>query len=145
MFNFNKMPADARVWVYQSSRMLSPEEVDLVASASESFLNQWQAHGNDLRASFKVAYDRFLILTVDESAGQASGCSIDASVHLIKALEHLKNVSNESSFYESAIWYQALVYLRLGDEDNANSMLQEIINSSHHYKNEAARELLKNH
>lgn len=90
---FDKMPDQARVWVYQANRSLSPNEVAFVEQASQNFLNQWQAHGQDLKASFKVAYDQFLILTVDESFSQASGCSIDASVHLIKALEQKLGIS----------------------------------------------------
>ncbi|MEO1256773.1 MAG: hypothetical protein AAFY41_18065, partial [Bacteroidota bacterium] len=85
---FEEMPDHARLWIYQAERKLSDREVDFVKHNTVNFLNQWQAHGQDLKASFDVRFDQFLIISVDESFSQASGCSIDASVHLIKALEN---------------------------------------------------------
>jgi len=90
---FEQMPDNARLWIYQAERKLRPEELSLVEASSEAFLNQWQAHGQDLKASFSVQYDQFLVISVDESFSQASGCSIDASVHLIKALENELKIS----------------------------------------------------
>ncbi len=40
-----------------------------------------------------MAYNQFLILTADDSFNQVSGCSIDASVTFIKALESQLGVS----------------------------------------------------
>ena len=85
---FEEMPDHARLWIYQAERSLSDQEVEFVAKNTTHFLNQWQAHGQDLKASFDVRFNQFLIITVDEAFSQASGCSIDASVHLIKALEN---------------------------------------------------------
>ncbi|MEM6642323.1 MAG: hypothetical protein AAF616_05045 [Bacteroidota bacterium] len=90
---FHEMPGDARLWIYQSNRSLSPHEVAFVKQCTEEFIQRWQAHGQDLKASYKIEYDQFLIISVDESFSQASGCSIDSSVHLIKALEHELQVS----------------------------------------------------
>lgn len=87
------MPDNARLWIYQAERKLSDEEVKLVEANTEAFLTQWRAHGQDLKSSYAVEYNQFLIISVDESFSQASGCSIDASVHLIKALESALNVS----------------------------------------------------
>lgn len=90
---FQEMPDNARLWIYQAERKLSPEEVQLVIVNTEAFLKQWRAHGQDLKSSFSVEYDQFLVITVDESFSQASGCSIDASVHLIKGLEAALKIS----------------------------------------------------
>lgn len=90
---FEEMPDNARLWIYQAERNLSKEEVELVKANTEVFLKQWRAHGQDLKSSFTVEYDQFLIISVDESFSQASGCSIDASVHLIKALESALGIS----------------------------------------------------
>ncbi|MEQ9468795.1 MAG: hypothetical protein RLN88_15400 [Ekhidna sp.] len=90
---FEQMPDHARLWIYQAERKLTAQEVEFVEANTKTFLNQWQAHGNDLKASFSVEYDQFLIISVDESFSQASGCSIDASVHLIKALENELRIS----------------------------------------------------
>lgn len=90
---FEQMPENARLWIYQAERKLKPQELRFVEENTKIFLNQWQAHGQDLKASFSLEYDQFLIVSVDESFSQASGCSIDASVHLIKALENELGIS----------------------------------------------------
>jgi len=93
LIEFDKMPDHARLWIYQVSRSLNDEEITFVKKYTEQFLSQWQAHGQDLKAAFRVAYDQFLIISVDETFSQASGCSIDSSVHLIQALEKELSVS----------------------------------------------------
>ena len=90
---FNDMPDAARLWVYQMSRSLTTEEVLFVEQFTERFISNWQAHGNDLKGAFEIQYNQFLVVALDESYNQASGCSIDASVHLIQALEKELGVS----------------------------------------------------
>ena len=87
------MPEHSRLWIYQISRSLTEEEVAFVRKFTEQFLSQWQAHGQNLRSSYKMEHNQFLIISVDESFSQASGCSIDSSVHLIQALEKELEVS----------------------------------------------------
>ncbi|UXP33174.1 hypothetical protein N6H18_04295 [Reichenbachiella agarivorans] len=84
---FDDMPDSARVWIYQASKELDTQDIDLIQQAAEPFLNSWAAHGAALKSAFKVLHNKFLIITVDESFNQASGCSIDASVGLVKKLE----------------------------------------------------------
>ena len=87
LVDFNEMAASSRVWVYQAVRRFSEEEVDYISSKLSGFLSNWQAHGQDLRASFLIKYDQFIVIAVDEEANIATGCSIDASVHLLQQLE----------------------------------------------------------
>ena len=91
--SFDEMPDYARLWVYQAERKMSSQELEFVRANTSLFIDQWKAHGQDLRASFDIKHDQFLILSVDESQSEASGCSIDASVHLIKALEDELKIS----------------------------------------------------
>jgi len=81
------MPSDARVWVYQSNKVLSDAEVTDLKAEGEKFVSGWSAHGAALNASFDVLYNRFIVLAVDEKQALASGCSIDKSVHFIKSIE----------------------------------------------------------
>ncbi len=94
---FDQMPDHARLWIYQAERSLTDQEVELVRHGTIDFLNQWQAHGQELKASFELKFNQFLILAVDESFSQVSGCSIDASVHLIKSLENKLHLSFSTS------------------------------------------------
>ncbi|SMD34113.1 hypothetical protein SAMN04488029_1841 [Reichenbachiella faecimaris] len=84
---FDEMVDTSRVWIYQANRHLSSSDQALIDIRCNAFLQQWAAHGQSLKSSFQVIHDKFLIISVDESFNQASGCSIDASVALIKNLE----------------------------------------------------------
>lgn len=84
---FDQLPDSARVWIYQMDRALTASEREVVSSEIKKFCESWQVHGKNIPASFKLEYDHFLILAVDESQVSASGCSIDSSVHVLKALQ----------------------------------------------------------
>ncbi len=83
---FEKLPDSARIWIYQADRKLSADEQRKISIDLEVFTNQWTAHNQMLGASFCVLYDQFVIVAVNENVNQASGCSIDASVHQMKKL-----------------------------------------------------------
>ena len=84
---FEEMSPNSRVWIYQADRQLSNQEVSLIEDSSKQFLSEWAAHGNALKSSFSVFHDKFLVISVDENYNSASGCSIDASVGLVRKLE----------------------------------------------------------
>ncbi|MFT4848053.1 MAG: hypothetical protein ACI83B_000578 [Sediminicola sp.] len=87
LIEFKNLPDDARVWIYQSNRKLSEEEIEILKPRTAAFLEQWTAHGQDLEAAFEVRYNRFIILGLNQENASASGCSIDASVKYIQSLE----------------------------------------------------------
>lgn len=81
------MPKEARIWIYQSNRKLSEQEVADIHDILMQFVEQWAAHSTPLKASFEIKYERFIILAVDATYHAASGCSIDASVKMIQEIE----------------------------------------------------------
>jgi len=83
---FEKLPPHSRLWIYQANRPFSIDEETNVSDSLASFCSQWEAHGNPLQASFKIDYHQFVILAVDEKSAEASGCSIDGSVRVLKEL-----------------------------------------------------------
>ncbi|MEQ8304102.1 MAG: hypothetical protein RIB47_11980 [Cyclobacteriaceae bacterium] len=83
---FDQISDSSRVWVYQLDRVLSEEEVKIVHDTLRAFCDQWSAHGSPLVSSYAIEEDQFLILAVDENASNASGCSIDGSVRVLKDL-----------------------------------------------------------
>lgn len=89
---FNEMSDQARIWIYQADRQMSAEEQKLVAESLTSFCTSWTAHNKALSASFTIDYNHFVILAVDENDHQASGCSIDSSVHFITRLGNQLNI-----------------------------------------------------
>ena len=80
-------PDHARVWVYQSNRPFSPEEIESLNQQLSHFARQWVSHNQLLKASAQVVFDRFIVLMVDEGQVGAGGCSIDRSVAFLKNLQ----------------------------------------------------------
>jgi hypothetical protein len=86
--NYDLMPNDSRVWIYQSNREFNSDELVILRTKIQDFIAVWKRHGADLKASFVIKYNQFIVLLVDEKYNDVSGCSIDASVNLIKQLEN---------------------------------------------------------
>ena len=83
---------DSRIWIYQTNRTLTDQEVEFSKKHLDVFAEQWTSHNKSLLARGLVLYNRFLVIVLDERASSsASGCSIDSQVHFIKKLgEHLQ-------------------------------------------------------
>lgn len=89
---FETLPDSSRVWIYQSNRPFTEEELQEIKQKLENFLKQWTAHGSNLQASYDIKYRRFITIALDQQVHAATGCSIDASVSFIQQLEKEYNV-----------------------------------------------------
>lgn len=107
---FNELPADARVWIYPMSRSADTGEVSIIESKLFEFCKQWSAHGFPLKASFCVRHSHFVILALDEGAGDASGCAIDSSVRVFKYLQQQTGIDFMDRT-QSAFWVENQVVL----------------------------------
>jgi len=92
LVDFNTLPETARVWIYQANRSFNDEELEEVKASLDAFLTEWTAHGQNLKAGYDLKYRRFITIGLDQTVVGASGCSIDASVHFIQALEKKYNI-----------------------------------------------------
>lgn len=86
------LPADSRIWIYQSTRAFTPAEKTYLESTLANLCAEWVAHGNPIRSSFEIRYDHFIILYADENYNAASGCSIDSSVRVIKEISQTTGI-----------------------------------------------------
>ena len=93
LVEFNILPETSRVWIYQANRTFTEDELVEIGSELDAFIQNWTAHGNDLKSGYEIRYKRFLIIGLDQSSQSATGCSIDASVHFIQRLEQKYAVS----------------------------------------------------
>ncbi|CAM1349083.1 ABC transporter ATPase [Tenacibaculum crassostreae] len=84
---YKNLPQNSRVWVYQSDREFTQEEIEYISAKALLFIDNWTRHGDDLKGSFTIKYNQFLVLAVDENFNNVSGCSIDASVRFVQELE----------------------------------------------------------
>ena len=85
--HYKNLPNNSRVWIYQSDREFTDKEIEFISAKAEEFINQWTRHGDDLKGSFTIKYNQFLVLAVDESFNNVSGCSIDSSVRFVQGLQ----------------------------------------------------------
>ena len=84
---FDALPDNARIWIFGADKPLTGAVVDTMLAEVDSYLDQWKAHGFPLRAAREWRDDRFLIIGIDPTAEQASGCSIDG---LFRSLQQLQ-------------------------------------------------------
>ena len=85
--HYKNLPNNSRIWIYQSDREFTEKEIEFISDKAEDFINQWTRHGDDLKGSFTIKYSQFLVLAVDESFNNISGCSIDSSVRFVQQLQ----------------------------------------------------------
>lgn len=92
LVEFNTLPEESRVWIYQANRSFSEDELKDIQSRLDIFIENWTAHGSDLQSGYIIKYKRFIVLGLNQNLNAATGCSIDASVHFIQQLEKDYNV-----------------------------------------------------
>ncbi len=81
------MPLHSRLWIYQSIREFSENEITQLKTKAEDFISEWTSHGKTMSACIEIFHNRFIIVCVDEKTTSASGCGIDKSVKFIQQLE----------------------------------------------------------
>ncbi|UPL49144.1 hypothetical protein [Hymenobacter sublimis] len=84
---FDELPASARLWIYQANRPFTDAELTALQPALRQFAADWTSHGRTLAASADILHRQFLVIGLDEAVADASGCSIDASVHFVRGIE----------------------------------------------------------
>ena len=84
---FDELPEDARVWIFSAARRLTESERMRLLGEVDAFIDQWGAHTVPLTAGRDLVYDQFLFVAVDQRAAGPSGCSVDALVRQMKALQ----------------------------------------------------------
>ncbi len=92
LVEFNTLPEESRVWIYQANRSFTDEEISEIESKLDTFIENWTAHGSDLQSGYEIKYKRFIIIALNQDINKATGCSIDASVRFIQQLEQDYNV-----------------------------------------------------
>ena len=87
MVSYKELPSDAKVWIYQSNRPFTNEELKELEPQIQTFADEWVSHNVKLKSFGAVYLHQFIVLMVDENQAGASGCSIDRSVYFLKLVE----------------------------------------------------------
>ena len=82
-----EMNPDSKVWVYVAKQPIAEPLFGDILTLGNSFVKDWAAHGTELDARFSILNNQVIVLAVDQSNQQATGCSIDSSVQFIKQLD----------------------------------------------------------
>jgi hypothetical protein len=81
------LPDSAALRIFHSSRPLSASELERVRQALGAFVPQWTSHERPVTGDWTLLHDRFVVVAADERRVQLSGCSKDAVVRQVRALE----------------------------------------------------------
>lgn len=92
MINNIELPTTTRIWIYQSNKPFEDKDIPEIKQTVQDFAQQWISHNRQLRAHGDLLHKRFVVLMVDESQADASGCSIDKSVYFLKSLQAVYGV-----------------------------------------------------
>jgi hypothetical protein len=84
---FSALPDAARVWVFGSDVPLNGAVADTLLAEVDRYLDSWKAHGFPLKAAREWKDNRFLIVGIDPTAEQASGCSIDGLFRQLQQIQ----------------------------------------------------------
>ncbi|MFB9056589.1 ABC transporter ATPase [Mariniflexile ostreae] len=134
LVDFNTLPEESRVWIYQANRSFTEEELEEIQGKLNVFIENWTAHGSDLQSGYLIKYKRFIIIALNQNVNKATGCSIDASVHFIQQLEKEYNVDlldkmNVSYKQGDFIAYKTLIDFRKMAKDKAVSKNTIVFNN----------------
>lgn len=134
LVDFNTLPDESRVWIYQANRSFTEQEIEDIQSKLNIFISNWTAHGSDLQSGYLVKYKRFIVIGLNQNLNNATGCSIDASVHFIQQLEKEYNVDlmdkmNVSYKQGEYIAYKTLKDFRKMAKDKAVSKKTIVFNN----------------
>ena len=84
--SFDRLPDNSRLWIFKSKDKLSTSTIEELESELPQFLGNWKAHNQDLMSGFKIMDHHFLLIGVDQSYENPSGCSIDELFCFIRNL-----------------------------------------------------------
>ncbi|SHM96120.1 ABC transporter ATPase [Polaribacter sp. KT 15] len=85
--DFKEIPEDAKVWVYPSSRKFYTNEIEPLEEKVKAFISTWKQDDDTFKASYKILYNRFIVITADNVTTPLKGADIDASVSFILGLQ----------------------------------------------------------
>ena len=134
LVDFNTLPDESRVWIYQANRTFTDAEILEIESKLNQFIENWTAHGSDLLAGFNIVYKRFIVIALNQNLNRASGCSIDASVNFIQQLEkdyHVNLLDKMNVSYKQGdfIAYKSLLDFKKMAKDKAVSKQTIVFNN----------------
>jgi len=76
-----------KIWAYPIGGKIDDTSLKILLAKGQNFVSNWSAHENKLSASFEIFKNKIILVRVDESIFNASGCSVDKLFRFIKDCE----------------------------------------------------------
>jgi uncharacterized protein YhbP (UPF0306 family) len=65
--DFNNIPNWCKIWIFPSSRKFYDEEMTVLNELITLFLDNWSLEYHTINCAFEIKYNRFIILTADDT------------------------------------------------------------------------------
>lgn len=88
LVNYNKIPDNAKAWIYPSSRKFYTTEIEGLHDKITAFLSSWKKEDTDFQSAFQVHYNRFVVLFTYDPEASLTSQEIDESVAFIIQLQN---------------------------------------------------------
>jgi len=87
IIDYDQIPEEAKLWIFPSSRKFYPQEIPVVKEKIDAFLTSWKDQEKSLNCSYLIKYDRFIIITADDTVQNLSLIAHDSLAEFIQELE----------------------------------------------------------
>ena len=87
IIDFNELPNWSKLWIFPSSRKFYPQEISQIEEKVTLFLKTWSSDNDEFNCSFELKYNRFIIISVDNSNISLSLKSYDELTLFIQQIE----------------------------------------------------------
>lgn len=78
---------DGKVWVYQSNRIFSEEEKEIIGQRLDHYTRNWISHNRPVKGWGSLFFNQFIVLMADDTMDRLCGSAVDNSIRFIKELE----------------------------------------------------------
>ena len=92
VIEFDKISSHSPIWIFQCNKMLDSSLISQIEFDVKNFLNNWTSHNLEMKSSYKILHDLFLIISVENNFSNPSGCSIDKLINFIKNINQTYNI-----------------------------------------------------
>jgi len=92
VIEFDKISSHSPIWIFQCNKMLDSSLISQIEFDVKNFLNNWTSHNLEMKSSYKILHDLFLVISVENNFSNPSGCSIDKLINFVKNINQIYNI-----------------------------------------------------
>jgi len=85
--------SNAKVWIYQSNRLLGIAEALQLEMMLNDFVSAWESHGAAVKGYANLLFGQFIVFMADDTEAKICGRSIDSVARFIQEVEKHLSIS----------------------------------------------------